>query len=692
MAESQGALINSAKSYSRCDDVVPSFTHSNSSTFEGRMTIRVTVVAVLVLCVFTACPSLARGPGIDDFRTATPEELAMKSVPMAPGASAVVLDWVQRHDDIDLNESEYVRIKILAADGKKWGDIEIPYVPLYTSMKKVEARTTKPDGTIVPFSGKTYEKLIVKTGGVRVIATTFSLPDVQPGSIIEYRYELGFRGEYLRDTSFTVQRELPVLRELIWLRPYSGQIKQSYSSFFVYRGLPQGKGPVKQSDGHFELSLDNVQAFEKEPYAPPEFELKPAVNFFYAPGRINVATFWLNEGKDWTTIVEDFIGNDRAAVRNAAQAVIAGATTSEQKLRNLYLRAQQVRNRNYEKEMTEAEQKKLRDNHSVEDVLRNGYGYSSEINRTLIALARAAGFEANAVRIGERDEAFFARNLPVARQLDGEVAVVKVDGKDLWLDAGTPYAPFGTVAWQKTNVPGMKLARKQEALWITTPDPPATSALTERKAVLHVEGGTLKGKVTVTYHGQEALQRRLASRNDDDAATKKAIEDGARKHFPEGATVALTKVTGMKTCDDTVVTELDVEIPNLASFAGSRALIPLSVFDAAAKNPFAETARKYEVYFDYLRTEAAEVTLQVPEGYGIETMPRAQRLDLVAVLYENHYDTPDAATLHFTRKLSIGTGSVSVDNYSVIRSFFAKVTAADQEQAVLRKTVAGAAH
>jgi hypothetical protein len=325
-------------------------------------------------------------------------------------------------------------------------------------------------------------------------------------------------------------------------------------------------------------------------------------------------------------------------------------------------------------------------------VLRNGYGYSSEINRTLIALARAAGFEANAVRIGERGESFFARNLPVARQLDGEVAIVKVDGKDIWLDAGTPYTPFGTVAWQKTNVPGMKLARKQEALWVTTPEAPATSALIERKAVLHVEGGALKGKVTVTYHGQDALQRRLANRNDDDAATKKAIEDAAQKRFPEGTTVTLTKITGMKTSDDTVVAELDVEIPNLASLAGSRALIPLSVFDAAAKNPFAEAARKYAVYFDYLRSETDVVKLQVPEGYSIETMPRAQKTDLVAVLYENHYDAPDVTTLHFTRKLSIGTGGVSVENYPVIRSFFAKVAAADQEQIVLRKTAAKAAN
>ena len=33
------------------------------------------------------------------FKTATPAELAMKDVAIAPGAPAVILDWVQRADD-----------------------------------------------------------------------------------------------------------------------------------------------------------------------------------------------------------------------------------------------------------------------------------------------------------------------------------------------------------------------------------------------------------------------------------------------------------------------------------------------------------------------------------------------------------------------------------------------------------------
>ena len=87
--------------------------------------------------------------------------------------------------------AEYVRIKVLKDEGKKYGDISITHVPLLTNLEKIKARVTKPDGTVVPFNGKVYDKVVVKAGGVRVVSKTFTLPDVQAGAILEYSYERG---------------------------------------------------------------------------------------------------------------------------------------------------------------------------------------------------------------------------------------------------------------------------------------------------------------------------------------------------------------------------------------------------------------------------------------------------------------------------------------------------------------------
>src|SRR5258707_14411905 len=196
------------------------------------MRLRILPGALILAALLPAGHAAARN--IDDFRNATPEELAMKSAPMAPGASAVILDWVQRKDDVDFKESEYVRIKIFTNEGKKYGDIEIPYVPKYWDLRHVEARVTRADGTIVGFNGKMYDKTVVKTGGIHVVSKTFAVPDLQPGSILEYRYDAVQREKYLFDSPFTLQHTLPVLHELVYVRAYEKQ----YTSYFLFKGLP----------------------------------------------------------------------------------------------------------------------------------------------------------------------------------------------------------------------------------------------------------------------------------------------------------------------------------------------------------------------------------------------------------------------------------------------------------------------
>src|SRR5436190_21373324 len=152
-------------------------------------------VCAIVTLVFAAS-AFAGFSQSQAFRPASAAELSMKSVPYAPDATAAVLDWVKVNDDSNSIASEYVRIKVFTDDGKKYGSVEIPYLPAYPFEQRVteiSARTIRPDGTIVPFDGKVYDKVVFKYGRAAVKQKTFSLPDVQAGSIIEYRYQLRWR-------------------------------------------------------------------------------------------------------------------------------------------------------------------------------------------------------------------------------------------------------------------------------------------------------------------------------------------------------------------------------------------------------------------------------------------------------------------------------------------------------------------
>ncbi|HEX7677564.1 MAG TPA: DUF3857 domain-containing protein, partial [Thermoanaerobaculia bacterium] len=137
------------------------------------MITRLRCTLLLLLSFFVCAEAFCRNDANSaEFRDPTAEERAMTSVPFAPGASAVVLNWYQFVNDRDSYRTEYLRIKILSEQGKKYGDVEIPHVALLSDVNHIKARTVRPDGTIAPFDGRTFDKVVVKVGGVRLIAKT----------------------------------------------------------------------------------------------------------------------------------------------------------------------------------------------------------------------------------------------------------------------------------------------------------------------------------------------------------------------------------------------------------------------------------------------------------------------------------------------------------------------------------------
>lgn len=644
-----------------------------------------TTLVVLLLLVTFAVPMHA-GLFSPDFQPVAPAELAMTSVPFAPGAAAVILEWTHRQDDTASYEEEYVRTKIFTDEGKKHADVELKYVPGYSAITGFHARTVHADGTIVEFNGKTYDKLLVRAGRVKVMAKTFSFPDVQPGSVLEYRYRRSWPMYVIHTSRWTLQRELPVLKESIWLKPY----EKEYSSFFSYVGLPKGKVPIRDRD-HFYLELENVPAFEKEPNAPPEEQLKARVDFYYQLGSVtDEGAFWLETSRSFAKIIEGFIGKSGGTVASTAKKLVEGAQSPREKLERLYGRVQELRNLSYEKEQTEQEQKRsnLRDNHSVEDVLANGYGSRDELTRTFIALARAAGFDAVDIAVGPRDEYFFSPQVLDASQLSGEVAMVTLDGQPLFLDPGTPYAPFGVLSWEYTNEQALRVDRKAPAVqWVEIPEGGKSAALTKRQADLHLDGDVLKGTVTMTWTGQEALVHRLAGRNDDEAANRKTIEDEVKGQLPDGATVKLKSLSPMKEWKTPFVAVLDVELPNVSTSTGSRTLVPLSVFGVGNKNPFPSEQRKFPVYYSYSWQHDDEVTLHLPEGYRVESLPGGATAGGGAIGYASTFAAKEGAVT-LTRSIFLDTILVETKNYPIIRHFFSAVNTADQEALVLKKSAA----
>ncbi len=622
----------------------------------------------------------------EDWLPVTPQDLSVKQVPNSPGADAIQLYYADFINDQEQTEFYYHRIKILNDKGNRHADVEV-VVPPEGSISGLKARTIHPDGKIIEFTGKPFQKTVIKAKGYKVLAKTFTMPDVIPGSIIEYKYKVERPGIVVIDNYWTIQHDLYTVKESFRMKPYSGELESmggDYQVAALYSHMPNNIKPQLKSGG-YELDVQDMPAFESEGYMPPENDFKPQVRFFYVNRNSTSADkFWQEKGRRWNDLVDHFIGN-RQEIRQAASEAIGSETDPEKKLRKLYARAQQIRNLTYERERSAEEQKKehLKDNQNAGDVLARGAGDRSDITRFFVAMARAAGFDAWVVRVSNRKEKFFDRGLLSDRQLDSEIAMVNAAGKDIYLDPGTPYCPYGTLRWLRTSSTGLKLDKKGGA-FVTAPPAPYDKAITRRAADATLDSsGNLKGTLTVKFEGGEALEHRLDALDSDEAGRTKELEDEVNGWLPNGASAKLTKVEGWQASEEPLVATFDVYVPSYASVAGSRMLIPAFLFQAKQLDAFKHSDRKFPVYFPYAFTESDKVNIKFPPGFTVENVPQGQAARIGYAGYQN-VSQFDGKQLITQRILQVNGIFFKLELYPEIKDFFSKVQAGDEQQAVLK--------
>lgn len=647
----------------------------------------------LVLAAGKYFPVTVSASGIG-FQPVSTEELKMTSEPLAPGAPAIFLYRQVDRDDNGRtsHEDNYVRIKILTEEGRKYANVEIPFVRGFTDVSQVRGRTIRPDGSIAEFDGKVLEQEMVKARGLKVLAKTLSLPDAQPGSIVEYLYTIDYTENRYFESNWILNANLFTRKAKFSLKPYEHS-GMHFAVRWSWPNLPPGVDPPKQGQDHIiRMEINNVPAFLKEDFMPPEDLVRSHVDFRYEDlmGAVAPEEYWKRVGKERNGQLESFIGK-RKAMEDAVAQIVAPNDSADVKLRKIYDRVQQLRNTSYELRKTEQEEKreKQKVDENVEDVWKRGYGNGVQLTWLYLALVRAAGLEAYGCWVSDRRNYFFDPATMQGRKLDANVVLVKLNGKDLYFDPGGAFTPFGLLTWSETGVRGLRLD-KDGGTWIQTSLPASSESRMERAAKLKLsETGDLEGKLTVTYTGLEAMYHRREVHHEDDVARKRFLEERVKMQVPAAAEVELTNQPEWSASEAPLVAEFEIKVPGWVAGAGKRALIPAGVFTEAEKHIFEHAERVHPIYIEYPHEKVDDITVEIPAGWQVASVPAAQDQDKGAVAYkltiENGKDS-----LHLTRKVKLDFLLLETKYYPALRSFFQGVRTADELQIVLQPGAATA--
>jgi Domain of Unknown Function with PDB structure (DUF3857) len=641
------------------------------------------VLVMLAVWIFAVSQAKA-GVG---FQPVSTDELRITNEPLAPGAPAIILYRQVDRDDNGRtsHEDDYIRIKILTEEGRKHADVEIPFLKGSQDVVGVKGRTIRPDGTIVNFDGKVFEKYLVKGRGVKYLAKTFTLPDVQVGGIIEYSYTVDL-GEYmLFDSHWILSDDLFTKKAQFSLKPYRGTY-ELWSLRWSWNVLPAGTVSPKQgSDGTVRMEAANIPAFQTEDYMPPPDELRSRVDFIYEQGFVekDQASYWRSFGKKQNGQLESFIGK-RKAMEQAVAQIISPNDSQEVKLRKIYDRVQQIRNTSYELQKTEQEQKREKEKpaENVEDVWKRGYGDGVQLTWLFLGLVRAAGFDAYGCWVSSRSQYFFSPVTMQRSKLNTNVVLVKLNGKDVYFDPGAAFTPFGLLTWYETSVPGLRLD-KDGGTWIVTTLPQASDSRVERAGKLKLsDTGDLEGKLTVTYVGLDAMYNRLEERNADEVERKKFLEERVTSQVGAAADAELTNKPDWAGSETPLVAEFNVKIPGWASNAGKRVMIPAAIFTAGEKGVFEHTNRVQPIYFEYPHTKMDDVTVELPPGWQVSSVPPEQVRDGHVIVYSLKVES-SPGTLRLTRKLAVDVLLLEPKYYPALRNFFQTVRTSDGVQIVV---------
>lgn len=629
----------------------------------------------------------------------TPAELQMTDNDKQPGSFAMILCFAVETDNIKSTETRSMRIKVFKDEGKKYANVEIPYVEKYSDVQEIVARTIAPDGKVTPFTDQIFDREIVKAKKFRYHAKVLLLPDVRAGSLIEYTYKVHYKEKvpdgyqhpehYIFDRGFTypaaewdVQQNLYLKHGHFVLVPVKGARVVDFK-----RALTTDRQIEKLSDGRLQFDIDDVPAFEEEEYAYPEENLKGKMNLYYAVGFFGASSYWAGLGTSLAREYDAFIGRKKSKVIDTeVSRLLTPKESDEASLRKLYVRAQQIRAMDYESSKTDKElkQEHIGENKNAEQVLQRGYGYGNDINLLFIAMARSAGFEANPLLLSSRKRAFFKEEYPNREQLNALVAIVRAGGKPYILDPQSRYCPFELLPWSMTGAGGMLVDVINPRVMIT-PEPKSNEAVSRTAGSLKLnEEGTLKGILTVSYEGQQALLERQWAIGEDEAKRRERLEDSMKSLLRMEATVKLLSVDGWEKTGEPLKIEYEIEVPGYATPAGQRLVIPLGVLHTMDKNPLSSPRRTHPVYFEFPTETFEEIAIELPPGMQADGLPVNDKVDVGAVTYQLVAKS-DGSAVRITRSRRIGAYNVAVGQYQILRKYFENVLSEDSRQVAIRK-------
>ena len=656
------------------------------------------LVVVFVLGATTAGTS-ARVARAADWEPIDPAQLAATKPCVDPEADVEALlwdTWVEEANQGNEPQTRYKHILRLKVFNQRGVDslkqVEIPFGK-DQFVDGVEARTVRPDGTIVELRDKDiFERTLVKASGIKVKVKSFAIPGLVPGAVVDYRWSETHIKEFAHDVVLDLQRNVPVQKVRRHVKPSAIAYNAGYrmSVRWFNQAAPQSE---EDRRGFTTFTCTNLPAFKEEPFMPPEHMLRRWMLVYYSQDPDVVPEkFWRKRASRMYDLFKGSRKPSRPVAEALAAAGGAAGSPAETTARLIAFCRSKIKRIDLDSSgLTPDEKKELHENQDSKDTLEHAYGTGGDVIQLFLDLAAAAGLDARVADLPDGDFHTFEPSFASDYFLRALSVAVRAGDGWIFCDPAASYLPPGMLRWQEEGQLAL-IADPDQLLLIPTPNAEPERSLAKREARLRVsEDGTVEGEVTEEFTGH--LASRVKHANDEKSAQEQieALKEEVKKRQ---STAELTEVVfeNVKDPEKPLVRRYHVRVPNYAQRTGRRIFFQPSFFEKGSPTTFPASKRQHPVLFPFAWSEQDHVTVEVPAGFSFEqpSMPGGLKSEPVTS-YLATARIVNGTTLDYERKFRFGGQGwlfFKADVYPALKVYFDALYDADNHTLTLSQAAA----
>ncbi|HLN95534.1 MAG TPA: transglutaminase domain-containing protein [Flavobacterium sp.] len=630
------------------------------------------------------------------------DELRQTQHPLYPDAPAAVL-FCKGHSYMKYNEKEgfylvheiSMRMKIYRKEGLPYANYDIPFYVGYKELDKDQLVIN--DITTYHLKGEKVEK--TKGGGEAKIVerinenwkkATIVFPNVTEGSVVEFRYEL--RSQNLFEfPEFIIQRDIPVN-----VVEYTTDLPNMY----VYKVLTSGfidiKTEAKYIDGHqnYEdkhgqtrfMNYNQLHTVYSAHNVPPLVEETYVDNMENYRGKITheleVVRFDGEPDKDfsrtWEGVVKR-IYKDRnfGEQLNVTDYFMTDLHRLVDDTDDTTVRMNRVfaflRDRmNWDGKFQFWTDRKLAEAYSERT------GSSGEINLILCAMLRMAGIEANPVLLSTVKNGIAV--YPNVTAFNHIIVAADSGGKRWLLDATDKHTVPGILPLRDLNWEG-RLVRAYGDSESVNLQPSEVSRTNVNVVAEVLADGTVTAKVSARKTDYDALVFRTQTDRvlPEHLVREKEREIGA-------VTISNYRIEEGKNGTDPIGEFYDVSSTSVADVVGDRLYLNPLLFFHTENNPFTDKDRHYPIFFGHPRQYRITLSVHAPDGYVVESVPPPTALATGEGVASFKLTAQQNGNLvQILMSLETNRMLVAADFYPILREFYARMIASQQQKIILKK-------